>query len=102
MHKTLITKVMMGTWGVLPSFDTYFVKGFRSLAETKGEKAAFRTVRSPSLDLMGQFYQQNKEEIDSLTERFTALDFESGELTQRRCPQAKIIDIFGFHKGFHG
>lgn len=97
--RTLVTKVMMGTWGVLPSFDYYLVKGFRSLADTKSDNAAFRTVGTRSLTLLGEFYAEHKREIDTLSERFTTLDFQ-GELSDRCLPKAKVIDMFGFQRGF--
>lgn len=99
--RTLVSKVMMGTWGTIPSFDTYFVKGFRSLAETK-DKAAFNTIRSRSLTLLGEFYEQNRTEIDSVMEQHTTLDFHTGEFTDRPLSRAKIIDMFGFYTGFNG
>lgn len=100
--RTLISKVMMGTWGVLPSFDSYLVKGFRSLAETKKEMTAFNSVGARSLTLLGEFYDHHNTEIDRLTQRFTTVDFATGEFTDRHFSQAKIIDMFGFQKGFSG
>jgi hypothetical protein len=95
----LVTKIMMGTWGAVPSFDKYFVKGFRSLSE--GEKgSAFREVGSGSLSLLGDFYGQNKPEIDNLTRNHRTLDFATGKLTDRPIPRAKVIDMFGFSLGY--
>lgn len=101
-HRTLVSKVMMGTWGVLPSFDTYFVNGFQSLAETERETAAFNGVGRRSLTLLGEFYAQNRTEIDSLAQRFTTLDFTTGEVTDRPLSRAKIIDMYGYHQGLNG
>jgi hypothetical protein len=92
---------MMGTWGTIPSFDTYFVKGFRSLTETK-DKAAFNTIGSRSLTLLGEFYEQNRTEIDSVMEEHRTLDFNTGEFTDRPLSRAKTIDMFGFYTGFNG
>lgn len=92
----------MGAWGVLPSFDSYLVKGFRSLAETKKEMTAFNSIGKRSLTLLGEFYGHHNTEIDGLTQRFTTVDFTTGGFTDRRFTQAKIIDMFGFHKGFSG
>lgn len=101
-YRTLVSKVMMGTWGTVPSFDTYFIKGFRSLAETRKDKAAFNTIGSRSLTLLGEFYAQNKTEIDGLAQQTTTLDFITGEVTSRPLGRAKIIDMFGFQKGYNG
>lgn len=85
----------MGVWGVLPSFDTYFVKTFRGLAESKAERRAFHTIGDASLLLLGEFYEMNREEISLLSGSFRTLDFMTGEFTGRPIPLAKTIDIYG-------
>lgn len=95
----LVSKVMMGAWGSVPSFDKYFVRGFRSLAEGR-EKTAFNKMENRSLSLLGDFYGQNKLEIDSLVQQHRTLDFGTGKLTDRPLTRAKVIDMFGFHEGF--
>lgn len=97
--RTLVSKVMMGAWGSVPSFDTYFVKGFRSLVEGP-EKAAFNKIESRSLSLLGEFYGHNRQEIDDLAQTYRTLDFATGKITDRTFTRAKIIDMFGFHVGF--
>lgn len=99
-HTTLVSKVMMGVWGVIPSFDTYFIKGFRRLAEGRKEETAFRTVTDDSLTLLGQFYSDHRTEIDALTEQHTTLDFASGHLSSRTITGAKVLDMFGFGAGY--
>jgi len=37
-HVTLVGKVMLGVWGCLPSFDTYFRLGFGKMTDTRGRK----------------------------------------------------------------
>lgn len=96
---TLVTKIMMGVWGTVPSFDTYFIKGFRSLAEGT-EKTAFNKIGSRSLSLLEDFYAQNKMEIDNLALHYTTLDFATGQLTDRPLTRAKIIDMYGFSLGY--
>lgn len=97
---TLVTKVMMGVWGVLPSFDTYFIRGFRALGESKKEQTAFRGVSHRSLDLLGYFYSEHAMEIDAVSDRLTTLDFTTGDFTGRCFSRARVIDMFGFQKGF--
>jgi hypothetical protein len=99
-HTTLVSKVMMGVWGVIPSFDTYFIKGFRRLAEGRKEKTTFRTVSDTSLTLLGQFYLDHRTEIDALTQQHTTLDFASGNLSSRAITGAKVLDMFGFGAGY--
>lgn len=99
--RTLVTKIMMGAWGTVPSFDTYFVKGFRSLAENK-EKPAFNKINNRSLTLLEAFYEQNKMEIDELARHYRTLDFTTGTFTDRPLTRAKIIDMYGFNLGYTG
>ncbi|WP_298255245.1 hypothetical protein [uncultured Arthrobacter sp.] len=99
-HTTLVSKVMMGVWGVIPSFDTYFIKGFRRLSDRRKEGAAFRTVSDKSLTLLGVFYSDHRAEIDSLTQAHTTLDFDSGNLGSRAITGAKVLDMFGFGTGY--
>lgn len=96
---TLVTKIMMGVWGTVPSFDTYFIRGFRSLA-CGAEKSAFNRIGSRSLTLLEDFYGQNKMEIDNLARLHKTLDFTTGRFTDRPLPPAKIIDMYGFRLGY--
>lgn len=98
-HVTLVGKVMLGVWGCLPSFDTYFRRGFGKMADKRGERTAFHKVNDRSLSLLGEFYGRHHEEITSLTAEYTTLDF-GGEFTARRLPLAKVIDMYGFQRGY--
>jgi hypothetical protein len=101
-HLTLVSKVMMGVWGVIPSFDTYFLRGIRQLADTRQERSAFGSVSHKSLTLLGDFYDQHRPEIDLLARQHTTLDFATGAVTTRPTPLAKVIDMYGFQKGYSG
>ncbi len=61
----LVTKVMLGVFGCVPAFDTYFKKGFGVSTFSKG-----------SLRLVGEFYRANAPIIDQL--RQPTLDFAIG------------------------
>ena len=98
--ETLVTKVMMGVWGVVPSFDTYFVRSFRALGETRAEKAALRFPGDRSLSLLGEFYLAHSAEIDGLTRRFSTVTFPAAAPGGRPLTRSKIIDIFGFQSGY--
>ena len=97
---TLVSKVMLGVWGVLPSFDIYLIKGFRRLADTPAERSAFNQPSHRSLTLLGEFYLTHAAEIDRLTRRFTTVDFSTRHPTERHLTQAKVIDMFGFQSGY--
>jgi hypothetical protein len=83
---TLVTKVMLGVFGCVPAFDTYFKKGFGVSTFGKG-----------SLRLVGEFYRANAAQIDRL--RQPTLDFTTGRPTTRLYTQAKVVDMIFFIKG---
>jgi hypothetical protein len=83
---TLVTKVMLGTFGCVPAFDRYFKKGLR--VSTFGPKA---------LRKIGEFYKANADVIDR--NRVPTLDFASGETTKRNYTRAKVIDMIFFVAG---
>jgi hypothetical protein len=82
----LVTKIMLGTFGCVPAFDTYFKKGFG--VSTFGRKA---------LKKVGEFYNANAEVIER--NRVQTLDFASGVATERRYTRAKVIDMIFFVAG---
>lgn len=93
---TLVTKVMLGVWGAVPAYDTYFQRAFRSLADGKKEAAAFRTFGERSLNLLAEFYERHAAEIDRLAGELRTRDFTTFDWTNRSIPRSKVIDMFGF------
>ena len=83
---TLATKVMLGVFGNVPAFDTYFRAGFH--AATFGPKAFCR---------LGAFYADHSDTIER--HRIQTLDFDTGEQTPRRYSRAKVIDMIFFIEG---
>lgn len=100
-HVTLVGKVMLGVWGCLPSFDRYFRQGFGQLADKRGEKSAFNWVNDHSLGMLGEFHSRNQHEISTLASQYTTLTF-GGDFTSRPLPLAKVIDMYGFQRGYAG
>lgn len=82
----LVTKVMLGVFGCVPAFDTYFKKGFGVSTFSKG-----------SLGLVAEFYRENAAIIDGLRE--PTLDFATGEPTARLYTRAKVVDMIFFIEG---
>jgi hypothetical protein len=82
----LVTKVMLGTFGCVPAFDTYFKKGF-----------GVSTFGSRALRKVGEFYTANAEVIDR--HRVHTLEFDSGAPSPRRYTRAKVIDMIFFVAG---
>ena len=82
----LVTKVLLGTMGCVPAFDPNFKNGFR--CSRFGPKALWR---------IGQFYRDHADAIEAGRER--TLEFDTGQPTQRRYTQAKVIDMIFFVEG---
>ena len=80
---------------VIPAYDRFFKDTFSEIA---GEKCGFSTPNETSLNIIAQFYQENKEEIDALSKNHSILDFER-KPTNYRYSKAKIIDMYGFQVG---
>ena len=82
----LVTKVMLGVFGCVPAFDTYFKKGFGVSTFSRG-----------SLRLVGEFYRANAPIIDRL--RRPTLDFATGQPTAQFYTRAKVVDMIFFIEG---
>lgn len=96
-HKTLVTKVLLGVFGFVPAFDDYFTTTFREIA---GERCRFRSVNGNSLSLIKDFYEANRTSIDRWSKETFTTEFLSGEKTTTNYPKAKIIDMYGFQRGW--
>lgn len=86
MSDILVTKIMLGVFGNVPAFDTYFKNGCQ--VSTFGRKA---------LQKIGAFYKDNHEVIDRF--RTPTLDFVTGKPTPHRYTRAKVIDMAFFVEG---
>lgn len=96
---TLITKIMLGVFGVIPAFDQYFCNTFRDMF--KDHKCRFRKLNNDSLNCIKSFYENNKVIIDKIAIETFTKDFLIGEKTKINYPKAKIIDMYGFTIGFN-
>lgn len=83
---TLVTKVMLGAFGCVPAFDTYFSKGFGTW-----------TFNRSALGRIAEFYDRNASVIES--HRVPTLDFAAGRDTSRLYTRAKVIDMVFFTEG---
>lgn len=93
---TLVTKIMLGVFGVVPAYDDYFIRAFKILSDKKG---GFNSFSETSLDFIHRFYLDNENEINSLSEATPTIDFKNGKETGLKYTKAKIIDMYGFIKG---
>lgn len=83
---TLVTKIMLGVFGNVPAFDSFFRKGF-----------SLNYLDDASLVELSEFYKGNKVVIDSY--KVQTFDFGTGKETARVYTKAKIIDMIGFIEG---
>jgi hypothetical protein len=81
---TLLTKVMLGVFGSVPAFDTFFLRGFRAVTGARG------SFSRRSLRTLGDFYDQQSEAFDA--QRIATIDV-SGQPTTRRYTGAKVVDM---------
>ncbi len=82
---TLVSKTMLGTFGNVPAFDTYFRKGF-----------GINRFNAESLKEIKRYFDQHQKEFQSL--RRQTKDFE-GKPTDLKYTQAKLIDMVFFVEG---
>jgi hypothetical protein len=82
----LITKIMLGAFGCVPAFDTYFKKGL-----------GVWTFGPKSLRKIGEFYTAYAAVIDR--NRVHTLEFDSGGPSPRTYTRAKVIDMNFFMAG---
>jgi hypothetical protein len=86
---TLVTKIMLGVYGNIPAFDTYFVKGTKINWNERNPRQTLGQVAS--------LYQEYQKEIDN--HDIATLDFATGQETPRKYTKAKILDMVGFNAG---
>jgi len=82
----LVTKIMLGVFGNVPAFDTFFMRGFR-----------VSTFGILALGKIHKFYAENQEVIDE--HRIPTIDFVTGKPTNRLYTRAKVIDMIFFIEG---
>lgn len=85
----LVTKILLGVFGCVPAFDTYFKKGFGVSTFSKG-----------SLRKVGMFYADHAQEIEGL--RQPTIDFATGMPSEILYTRAKVIDMAFFVAGGYG
>ena len=93
---TLVTKVLLGVFAIIPAYDRFFRDSFSDIA---GNECGFSTPNKKSLEIIYQFYIENKEEIEKLSNETKVFDF-NGQPTKYHYSKAKIIDMYGFQVGY--
>lgn len=82
----LVTKTMLGVFGCVPAFDSYFRRG---IGTSGFRPAGMRKVHD--------YWERNAELIEQ--HRVATMDFDTGAPTERRYTQAKVIDMIFFIEG---
>ena len=93
--RTLVTKIMMGVFGIVPAFDTFFCDVFGSLYPGKGFHSG--NFSHDCLYAIYKFYLQNKQQLDSI--KIAVIDFDGEPIEGMYYKKAKLIDMYGFTKG---
>ena len=93
--RALITKIMMGVFGIIPAFDTFFSGLFGSLYPQKGFHSG--NFSHNCLLAIYDFYLQNKEQLDSI--KIAVIDFDGKPIEGMYYKKAKLIDMYGFTRG---
>lgn len=83
---TLYTKIMLGVFGNVPAFDSYFKDGFGTSGFTEY-----------ALKKISDFYREHNEIIERF--RIPTIDFLTSKPTNRFYTRAKMIDMVFFVKG---
>ncbi|MCR5424274.1 MAG: hypothetical protein K6E93_05865 [Bacteroidales bacterium] len=88
-RKTLVTKIILGTYACCPAFDSRFCRTFG--ASTQGK------LSDRDLKKVVAFYtnEKNKKIIDNFSKRTLSFDKKTPEKCHQYTP-AKIIDMYGF------
>lgn len=92
VHLTLVTKIMLGVFGMIPAFDSFFCKSFKEIFNECG----FTVVNKKSLKCISDFYIANKIDIDTASNKIFTKKYANFQNTNFKYTKAKIIDMYGF------
>jgi hypothetical protein len=90
---TLVTKIMLGVFGIVPAFDNNFKAFLRHLSNSQYGLTSFN---EKTLGFIHQFYLDNKTVINNLSDSTQTIDFKNGKQTGLKYTKARIIDMYGF------
>jgi hypothetical protein len=98
-HLTLITKIQLGVFGFIPAIDTNFSKAMKNIFGENHFTVRRLTKEKVSFDILYQFYRENEDVINRLSEEIRTVTFIDNEGQSFNYPKAKIIDMYGFNLG---
>ena len=79
LSNTLITKILMGTFGCVPAYDRFFINGVKELDVTTG------IYNVKSLLKLADFYEEHREELEIFRKELKVYDLPY--------PQMKLLDM---------
>jgi hypothetical protein len=82
---TLKTKTMLGVFGSIPAFDSFFVRN-----------SGLRSLNFESLMKLKTFYENNQSTIEEIRIKTHTIDFNTGKPTKYLYTRAKMIDMIFF------
>lgn len=97
-HITLITKIMVATFGCVPAFDQYLFEGFRRVLDGRARMPSDR-LTTDSLNIVAAFYRANRDDIDPLHDESRTVAFGTDSVTKHKLSRAKIVDMYCFNLG---
>jgi len=97
-HITLVTKIMVATFGCVPAFDQYLFGGFRRVLDNRARIPSDR-LTTDSLSILAAFYRANRKDIDTLHNESRTVAFGSDSVTDHKLSRAKIVDMYCFNLG---
>jgi hypothetical protein len=86
---TLVTKIMLGVFGNVPAFDSYFRIG-----------SNLGTFNKHSLKQIKIFYDKNSKTISEEADAIKTFEYDTCKNGNRKYTEAKIIDMIFFMEGF--
>ncbi|AFI06204.1 hypothetical protein [Helicobacter cetorum] len=100
--KTLITKIMLGVFGNVCAFDSYFCETFKNLYKDHKDpklKCSFASFSQKALLCIRDFYNSYEDVINqyALSQKTRIFNYDNDFLYNY--PKTKIIDMFGFQYG---
>lgn len=86
VSSTLVTKILMGTFGCVPAYDRYFIDGI------KDQKVSTGTYNISSLLKLVDFYEKNEDFLEAVRRNLKVYDL--------LYPQMKLLDMGFWQIGF--
>lgn len=100
-HQTLVTKVLLGVWGIFPAIDTWAHKGWKLIANESGIQhghGGYSSFTKHSARSINSLYELNQPEIDRLASQHPVFGFD-GKPNSHAMPPARIVDMFLYTYG---